>query len=464
MKVCYQKKKKALCSEILSRKDKKYIWHPFTHLKEWYNEDIIIIEKGEGPYLIDVDGKKYLDGVSSLWCNVWGHRFKPLDKELITQIKKISHSTMLGLSNVKAIELAEELIKIAPKSLAKVFYSNSGSEAAEVGIKISYQYWKNKGYPKKKGFICFQNGYHGDTIGAVSVGGIELFHSIYKDLVFKTFKIPAPYCYRCPFNKQKSHYSGECCMESLNVLEEVLKKYSDEICGIITEPKIYAAGGFILQPSGFLKNIQQLAKKYNVHLIVDEVATGFGRTGKMFACEHEDINPDIMIVAKSISGGYLPLSATLVSKEVFNAFVGDYKEYKTFFHGHTYAGNALACAVSLKNIQLIKKYKLISRIQQLDKVFKKELSKFYNLPYVGDIRQIGMMCGIELVKDKKSKEEFPYEERTGYKITLLARKYGLFIRPLGNVIVLMPPLYIDEDLLNKIIDITYRSIKEFFGC
>lgn len=458
--------------QSMIEKDKKYIWHPFTHIKEWMDEDIIIVEKGKGPYLIDIEGKRYIDGVSSLWCNVWGHQFKPLDREFITQIRKISHSTMLGLSNVKAIELAEALVNIAPKSLHKVFYSNSGSEAVEVALKISYQYWRNKGFRKKKSFICFTNGYHGDTIGGVSVGGIDLFHSLYKDLLFRTFKVPAPYCYRCPFksygatkdaDRGDTSNSERCCMESLSRLEDILRKHSDEICGIIIEPKIYAAGGFIIQPKGFLKNIEKLARKYDVHLLIDEVATGFGRTGRMFACEHEDVNPDIMMVAKSLSGGYLPLSATLVSKSIFDAFVGDYSEHKTFFHGHTYGGNALACAVSLKNIQLMKKYRLVQYVQKMGRIFKSELSKFYRLQNVGDIRQVGLMCGIEVVKNRDTKEEFPYEDRVGYKITLIARKHGLFIRPLGNVIVLMPPLYIKEKVLKKIVEITYKSINEFFG-
>ncbi len=448
---------------VFSKKDKKYIWHPFTHLKEWKKEDIIVVEKGKGPYLIDLNGRKYIDGVSSLWCNVWGHRFAPLDRALEKQIKLISHSTMLGLSNVKAIELAERLIEIAPKSLHKVFYSDSGSEAVEVGIKISYQYWQNRGYRNKKKFVCFVNGYHGDTIGAVSVGGIDLFHSVYKNLLFETFKVPSPYCYRCKYRRFGiNDDKNNCCMEGLNVLEDILKKHKDKICGIITEPKIYAAGGFIIQPKGFLQKIEELARKNGVHLLLDEVATGFGRTGRMFACEYENVNPDIMMVAKSISGGYLPISATLVSGDIFNAFIGSYNEYKTFFHGHTYTGNALSCAVSLENLNLIKKYKLIEHVQKMAKIFRSELIRFYDLPNVGDVRQIGLMCGIELIKDKNTKKEFPYKERVGYKITLIARKYGLFIRPLGNIIVLMPPLYINENILKKIVNITYRSIKEFF--
>jgi adenosylmethionine-8-amino-7-oxononanoate transaminase len=404
-KACDQNKN----SRIYEKLDKKYIWHPFTHINEWENEDIIVVEKGEGPYLIDINGKRYIDGVSSLWCNVWGHRFKPLDKALTDQLKKISHTTMLGLSNTKAIELARKLVKIVPDSLHKVFYSDSGSEAVEVGLKISYQYWQNKGYKNKKSFLSFINAYHGDTIGAVSVGGIELFHGIYKNLLFNTFKVPAPYCYRCPKNTP----NNKCCMESINIAEDILKKHKDEICGIILEPKMFAAGGFILQPDGFLNDIATLAKKYGVHLLVDEVATGFGRTGKMFACEHENVKPDIMMIAKSLSGGYLPISATLVSEEIFKAFKGNYQENKTFFHGHTYTGNPLACAVALENLNAIQKYKLINSVQNASKVLQNELKKFYQLPQVGDIRQIGLMCGIELVKNKETKEEFPYEERIG---------------------------------------------------
>ncbi len=423
---------------------------------EYYN-----YKKGRGPYLIDVEGKKYIDGVSSLWCNVWGHQFKPLDHALQKQLKNIAHSTMLGLTNTKAIELAEELIKIAPNGLNKVFFSNSGSEAVEVSLKISYQYWQNLGYKKKSKFISFVNAYHGDTLGAVSVGGIDLFHSLYKNLLFDTFKVPAPYCYRCP-NRQNNSADSLCCLESINILDNILRKNKDNICGIILEPKMFAAGGFILQPVSFLKKVEKLAKEYDVHLILDEVATGFGRTTKMFACEHENVKPDIMAVGKSLTGGYLPVSATILTNQIYKAFIGNYNEFKTFFHGHTYTGNPLGCSVALANLKCMKKYKLLEHVKKISKVFEKELAKFHQLPNVGDIRFIGLMCGIELVKDKKTKEEFCYEDRIGYKVTLLARNYGLFIRPLGNIIVLMPPLFIKENVLKKITDITYKSIKEFF--
>jgi len=419
----------------------QHLWHPFTQMRDWVENEQIIIEKGKGSYLYDTNGKKYLDGVSSLWVTVHGHQKKEIDQAIKKQLGKIAHSTLLGLGNVPAIKLAEELIKIAPKGLNKVFFSDNGSTAVEIALKIAYQYWenskikvqsakpqlKNKNYKTK--FLNLKNAYHGDTIGSVSVGGIDLFHQIYGPLIHKAIQA-------APDAKE---------------VEKILKKRHREIAAMIVEPMIQGAAGMLLQPKGFLKAVRKLCTKYNVLLICDEVATGFGRTGKMFACEHEGISPDIMCVAKGLTGGYLPVAATLTTDKIYNAFLGPYESKKTFFHGHTYTGNPLGCAAALANLKIFRKEKTIQKLRPKIKLLQKELKKFYDIPIVKEVRQLGMMVGIELI-------DFPYETRIGHKVILEARKRGLIIRPLGDVIVLMPPLSVSIKELKEILKITYDSI------
>ena len=442
----------------LEAQDKRYIWHPFTQMKDWLDDAPLIIEKGKGSYLIDIYGKKYLDGVSSLWVTVHGHRKKEIDTAVKKQIDKIAHSTLLGLSNVPAILLAEKLIKIAPKGLSKVFYSDSGSTAVEIALKMAFQYWQQKGteYKNKTKFISLYNAYHGDTIGSVSVGGIDLFHQIYKPLLFDTYKIESPYCYRCSLNKTYP----DCHLECADYAESVIKKLADNTAALIIEPIVQGAAGMLVAPHGYLKKIRDICTKYNILMITDEVATGFGRTGKMFAREHEGVSPDIMAVAKGITGGYLPLAATLATDEIYNAFYGEYKDLKTFFHGHTYTGNPLACAAAIANIDLFKKERTLHKLQPKIKYLTKRLKELKDLNHVGDIRQKGFMVGIELVKDKGTKEPYLLEEKIGIKVIKEARKHGLIIRPLGNVIVLLPPLNIKMEELKRLLEIVYICIRE----
>ena len=427
--------------------DKKHLWHPFTQMQDWIEEDPLIIDRAEGNYLIDVDGNKYLDGVSSLWVNVHGHKKKQIDDAIKKQIDKLSHSTLLGLANTPSIELAEKLVEITPKGLEKVFYSDSGSTSVEIAIKMAYQYWQNIGEKQKTGIVHLANSYHGDTLGSVSVGGIDLFHKVYRKLIFKTIKLDFPDCYRAPKGKKYPEYAFEC----LDKFEQMLKKKSQNIAAFIVEPIVQGAAGMIVWPKGILKRMEQLCRKYNVLLIVDEVATGFGRTGKMFACEHENVNPDIMCVAKGITGGYLPLAATLTTNRIYDGFLFNYKEQKTFFHGHTYTGNPLACASAIANIEVFQKERTLKKLQPKIKFLRNELKKLKELEHVGDIRQKGFMVGLELVKNKKTKQPFPWEDRKGVAICKKLKREGIILRPLGNVIVLMPPLSIAQNELRKLI-------------
>ena len=441
----------------LTEADKKYLWHPFTQMKDWLKDEPLIIEEAKESYLKDTNGKWYLDGVASLWVNVHGHRKREIGSAVKRQLNKVSHSTLLGLGNVPSIELAKELISIAPNGLTKVFYSDSGSTAVEIALKMAYQYWQYLDKAKTR-FIHLDNAYHGDTIGSVSVGGMDLFHKVYKGLLFESYQADSPYCYRCP--KGKSY--PLCNFECLDELKSILKQNSDSIAGLIVEPLVQAAAGMLVWPPGIYKEMSRLCKEHNVLLIADEVAVGFGRTGKMFASEWEGVSPDILCLAKGITGGYLPLAATLTTQKIFDAFLGEYKEQKTFFHGHTYTGNPLACAAAMANLELFKKEKTLEKLKSKIQFLKEELEKFNTLENVGDIRQKGFMAGIELVKNKQTKEPYAWEERIGIKVCQKAREYGVILRPLGNVIVLMPPLSISKEELKQLVDAAYKAVKAVY--
>jgi adenosylmethionine---8-amino-7-oxononanoate aminotransferase len=446
-------------NDTLAVWDKKYVWHPFTQMKDWLGVEPLIIERGEGCYLIDTEGRKYIDGVSSLWVLVHGHGKRELLDALREQAEKLCHSTLLGLGNVPSIRLAKKLVELAPTGLSKVFYSDNGSTSVEIALKMAYQYWQQKGEKKRKSFLSFVNGYHGDTLGAVSIGGVDLFHKVYRPLLFRTRKAPAPYCYRCPIKLRPE----SCHLGCIDVLEKTLKKYRDEICAVVIEPSVQGAAGMIVQPEGFLRAIWKITKENGLLFVADEVATGFGRTGSMFACLQEGVEPDFMCVAKGITGGYLPLAATLTSDEIFNGFLAEFDELKTFFHGHTYTGNPVACAVALANLELFEKEALIEKVRRDSESLSLYLARFCNLPHVGEVRQKGFMVGIELVDNRSARKPYAPGEKIGQRVILEARKHGVVIRPLGDVIVLMPPLAIEESTLQELLAVTYNSIAAVTG-
>lgn len=445
--------------EQLEAWDKAYLWHPFTQMQDYEKETPLIIEEGEGVFLRDVDGKEYLDGVSSMWCNLHGHRRKEIDNAVKAQLDKIAHTTLLGPSNVPSIELAKRLIDIAPGGLEKVFYSDNGSTANEVALKMAFQYWQHKGFQNKMQFVALEYGYHGDTIGTMSVGGIDLFHGAFRPLYFKTHFAPSPYCYRCPLGKE----SKNCALECLGKLECILKEYSQSIAAVIMEPLIQGAGGMITHPKGYLSGVSALCKKYNVLLILDEVLTGFGRTGRMFACLHEDVVPDIMSLSKGINGGYMPLAATLANREIYRAFLGEFSSLKTFFHGHTYTGNPLGCAAALASLELFKKDALLENLEAKITHLSDKLQSFRSLKHVGDVRQCGLIAALELVKDKTTKEPYPWQERVGVRVCLEARKRGVLMRPLAHIIVIMPPLVIKMNELDRMLESIYKSVQTITG-
>jgi adenosylmethionine-8-amino-7-oxononanoate aminotransferase len=436
--------------------DRKFLWHPFTQMREWEREDPLIITRARGSYLYGADGSRYLDGVSSIWLTVHGHRHPALDRALRRQASRVAHSTLLGLSHPPAIELARELVRIAPRGLTRVFYSDDGSTAMEVALKMAVQYWRQRA-PRsgsKRKFLHLRLGYHGDTAGAMSVGGIALFHRRFRPLLFPALTAEPPYCYRCPFKLT----FPSCRMACVDPIERILKQRHRELAGLVVEPLVQAAAGMIAAPPGYLTRLRRLCTTYGVLLIADEVATGFGRTGRMFACEHERVTPDLMAVSKGLTGGYLPLAATLTTEKIYRAFLGRYDEWKTFFHGHSYTGNPLGCAVALANLAVFRRERTLATLQPKIRALARLLKPLRASAHVGDIRQRGFMVGIELVRDRATRSPYPLEQKIGHRVIMEARRRGLFLRPLGNVIVLMPPLTVTLRELARMVTIVGESI------
>ncbi|WP_173197435.1 adenosylmethionine--8-amino-7-oxononanoate transaminase [Geobacter sp. SVR] len=449
-----------ITTEQLQEWDKRYVWHPFTQMQDWEREEPIVIVRGEGSWLIDSEGRRYLDGVASMWTNVHGHCRKELNEALKAQVDRLEHSTLLGLASEQSILLARRLAGITPPGLDRFFYSDNGSTAMEVAVKMAFQYQVHRGRPERTRFITFKNAYHGDTLGTVSVGGIDIYHATFRPLLFETIQAPAPYCYRCEHGCASPAVCG---MQCLSALEALMEEHGPACAGLVIEPLVQGAGGMLVQPPGFLRGVRELCDRYGLLMIADEVATGFGRTGRMFACEHENVVPDIMAISKGIAAGYLPLAVTVTNDQVYNAFRGDYAELKTFFHGHTFTGNPLACAVALKSLELFERDNLLETLQTRIIRLAERLARLTQLPHVGDIRQCGLAAGIELVEDKSTRRPYPWELKTGIRVCLEARRHGVFSRPLGNTVVVFPPLAITEDELELLMDGLERSIVAVTG-
>lgn len=437
--------------------DHAYLWHPFTQMQEWLAEEPLIIVAGEGNYLIDADGRRYLDGVSSLWCNVHGHRRRELDAALRAQLDRIAHSTLLGLASEPSIVLAQRLVEITPSSLTRVFYSDAGATAVEIALKIALQYWQLRGETQRTQYAALTEAYHGDTLGAVSVGYSETFHRFFKPLLFPCHKLNPPHVHRW----QRGMTADEALRTAIREAAALLDHKGHELAALIVEPLMQGAAGMWAQPPAYLQALRTLTRERGVLLICDEVATGFGRTGRMFAVEHAQTDPDLMCVGKGISGGYLPLAATLASEEIFQTFLGAYEDFVAFFHGHTYTGNALACAVAVANCDIFERDGVLAhvtqRAHQLQELLERDVRP---LPHVGDIRQWGLMVGIELVRDRETRQPYAASERIGMRVIRQAQQQGVILRPLGNVIVLMPPLSITADEMDRLCTVTRDAIRQ----
>jgi adenosylmethionine-8-amino-7-oxononanoate aminotransferase len=417
--------------------DRDHLWHPFTQQQGWVEEEPLMIERAEGAQLIDSDGRRYIDGVSSLWCNVHGHRHPGIDAAVREQLGRVAHSTMLGLSHPAGAELAAKLIELAPPGLSRVFYSESGSTATEIALKMAFQFQQQRGgqHARRTSFVHLRDAYHGDTIGSVSVGGIDLFHSTYRPLLFRTHAAEP----------------GDAAD-----LERVLSCHEEEIAAVIVEPLVQGAAGMLVHPSGYLRAVRELCDRFGILLICDEVATGFGRTGTMFACEQEGVAPDLLCLAKGLTGGYLPLAATLATERIYEGFLGAPEEYRTFFHGHTYTGNPLACAAALASLEAFEQERTLECLQAKIELLGELLEPVAAMPEVAEVRRRGTMVGIDL-------GEHDPALRLGHRVTLEARKRGAIVRPLSDVVVLMPPLSISEAELRQLVEITGEAIQAAYA-
>ncbi len=443
--------------ETLKRMDHTHVWHPFTQMQEWMGEDPCIIAEGEGSYLIDVDGNRYLDGVSSLWCNLFGHRRPELDRALKAQTDRIAHSTFLGLAHVPGIELAARLAAMVPAGLTRVFYSDSGATAVEVALKLAVQYWQLLGRTEKTLFARLEESYHGDTVGAMSVGYSELFHHFHRTMLFPALAVKPPYAYR----REQGLSEAEAMERSVAEARAAVSRDKDRLAAFIMEPVMQGAAGMWPQPAGYVKAIRDICKDNGVLFVADEVATGFGHTGRMWACEHDGVSPDLMCVGKGITGGYLPLAATFATEEIFSAFLGEYGEFKSFFHGHTYTGNPLACAVALAGLDIFEREALMEKVPLKIASLEERLGNdVLTLPHVREIRRRGFMTGMELVKDKERGERYDPGVRIANQVVLEARRRGVIVRPLGDTLIMLPPLTINDAELATLVEVVRDSIRQ----
>ncbi len=441
--------KKAPDPFFVRRWDAEHVWHPFTQMQEYLASEPLVVVSAEGHYLIDDRGRRLFDGTSALWCNLFGHRVPEIDAAVTEQLGRFAHTTLLGTTHPAVAALARRLVEIAPAGLNHVFFSDNGATAVESALKIAFQYrllTQGKEAAQHAVYLSLDNAYHGDTLGAAAVGGVELFHDIFKPILLPALKTPSPYCYRCPIGKTPNDCSIDCADE----LEQALAQANGRVCAVILEPGVQAAAGMLVLPEGFLTRTAAACRKHGALLILDEVATGFGRTGTLFACQREGVTPDLMCVAKGLTGGYLPVAATMATDQIYNTFLGRYDEYRHFFHGHTYTGNALGCAAALATLGLLADGKIVKAVEKKADTLRAALAPLAAHKNVGDIRQAGLMCGIELVADRANKAMFPPGDRTGYHICLSLRDRGIFRRPLGDVIVLMPPLSSTEEELRHL--------------
>jgi lysine--8-amino-7-oxononanoate aminotransferase len=436
----------AAYAELLE-KNRRFLWNPFTQMKTYLDEEPVVIERGDGVKLFDVNGVEYYDGNSSLWVNVHGHNRPELNEAIAQQLDQISHSTLLGMASVPAVELAERLVALTPERLQKVFFSDSGATAVEIGLKVAFAYWRRVGRPEKSVFVAFDNGYHGDTIGSMSVGGIDLFHSEFGPLLFDCERVTFPHAYAFPGTEE------ECAQASLVELERLFAAEARRIACLVVEPLVQAAAGMRTMPPGFLRELERLCREHDVLLLADEVATGFARTAEMFACDHENIEPDVMTLGKGLTGGYLPVAATLVSDEIYDAFYGEFAELKALYHGHSFTGNQLGCSVALASLDLFEQDRLVEHVQESSRLVTRLLEPVGELRHVGEVRQRGLMVGIELLTND-------WRDRTGQRVCARARELGMLTRPLGDVVVFMPPLVSDADELEAMVAILGEAIAD----
>lgn len=444
----------------LIEKDLKYIWHPCSQMKDYEELKPIIIDHGKGVYLYDKDGKEYIDIVSSWWCNLLGHCNPVINAAIKEQLNRLEHVIFANFTHEPAINLCEQLLEIIPKGLTKFNFSDNGSASVECALKMAFQYQYQTGHPKKSKFMCFTDGYHGETMGALSVGSLDLYAKIYQPMLMETLHVQAPDCYRCPYGKNR-----DCCQcECFEHAEKMFEQHAEETCAIIVEPMLQGSAGMRIYPALYLKKLRALCDHYDVLLIADEIATGFGRTGKMFAFEHAGVSPDIMCISKGLTGGYMPMAITVTTDQIYDAFYAEYGEGKAFMHSHTYSGNPLGCSAALAVQKIFREQPVLEDAKRRAEYLTKRLmEELLDDPHIGEIRHIGLIHAMELTPDKKEKAEYPAKERIGYQIYKRALQKGLILRPLGNVLYFNPPLIINEEEIDTAVAICSEAIHEILG-
>jgi adenosylmethionine-8-amino-7-oxononanoate aminotransferase len=442
--------------------DVDHVWHPFTQMAEYAADDPLVIVGAEGHSLIDERGRRLFDATSALWGTLFGHRVPEIDAAVTEQLGRFAHTTLLGATHPLAAELARRLVEVAPQGLTRVFFSDDGATAVEAALKIAFQYRRLTQGPEaaaRSVFLSLGHAYHGDTLGAAAVGGVELFHETFRPILLPTLKAPSPYCYRCPLGRTP----GDCPIDTGEELERILEREAGRVCAVVVEPGVQAAAGMLIQPPGFLTRVAQACRRHGALLVLDEVATGFGRTGALFACSREGVAPDLLCLAKGLTGGYLPLAATLATEEIYQPFLGRYEEYRHFFHGHTYTGNPLGCAAALATLAKLGDGRILAGVESKARALREALAPVERHRNVGELRQLGLMCGVELVAARETRAPFPSAGRVAYRVCLALRARGVFVRPLGDVIVLMPPLTSSEDELRDLAAALHAGLVERLG-
>jgi adenosylmethionine---8-amino-7-oxononanoate aminotransferase len=444
-----------MTNDSLSKRDLSVLWHPCTQMKDHEAFPIIPIKKGQGAWLEDFDGNRYLDAISSWWVNLFGHANPYINAALKGQLETLEHVIFAGFTHESAIKLAEKLVEVAPPGLNRCFYADNGSAAVEVALKMSFHYWLNLGQSKKTKFITLENSYHGETLGALAVGNVPLYKETYAPLLMDVITVPSPDCYYRESGESWVDYSSR----RFELMEQTLQKHADTVCAVIVEPLVQCAGNMRMYDPVYLKLLREACDKYDVHLIADEIAVGFGRTGSLFACEQAAITPDFMCLSKGLTGGYLPLSAVLTTDEIYQAFYDDYRKLTAFLHSHSYTGNALACRAGLATLEIFQQQDIITKNQSLAKMLATVAARFQEHPHVAEVRQTGMIVAIELVKNKQMREPYPWQERRGLRVYQYALSKGVLLRPLGNVIYFMPPYIIHEDELRLMAEVAWDGIQ-----
>ncbi|EGW22799.1 adenosylmethionine--8-amino-7-oxononanoate transaminase [Methylobacter tundripaludum] len=443
-------------NQSLSNRDLSVLWHPCTQMKDHETFPVIPIKKGQGIWLEDFDGNRYLDAISSWWVNLFGHANPAINAALKDQLDTLEHVIFAGFTHESAVKLAEQLVEITPQGLNRCFYADNGSSAVEVALKMSFHYWRNLGQTQKTKFITLENSYHGETLGALAVGNVPLYKETYAPLLMDVITVPGPDCYHREPGESWANYSSR----RFTLMEQTLQQHSDTVCAVIIEPLVQCAGNMRMYDPIYLKLLRAACDKYHVHLIADEIAVGFGRTGTLFACEQATISPDFMCLSKGLTGGYLPLSAVLTTDQVYQAFYADYQSLNAFLHSHSYTGNALACRAALATIDIFRQHNIIEKNRSLAAMMAKAALRFHDHPNVAEVRQTGMILAIEMVKNKHTREPYPWQERRGLRVYQYALSKGVLLRPLGNVIYFMPPYIATEDELLLIAEVAWQGIQQ----